>query len=272
MDEVEFDDIKSAFSGAMKDEGVWRELSSSMKWIIIGWAIRAGMNRWRGTKGVVAAYEVTVITIDQLQSRRSLLSSYALWAVGGLLGIHHFYLHRFIHGLLALWSLNFFGMGFFLDGMCMPAYVRRFNACCHDSAPLDRSRRTLCCRLPTMLLLIWGLSAGFIVHTPRILHFAGVLDIDRLSAQTEANPYDTLGIAYSASMADIKMGYRKASLKWHPDRNPGCGKECDNKMADIAKAFELVKRRKAPPPEDRTWDAWLRNLGSDWMMVADAIG
>ncbi|KAH8893066.1 DnaJ-domain-containing protein [Thozetella sp. PMI_491] len=36
----------------------------------------------------------------------------------------------------------------------------------------------------------------------------------------EAILYDRLGLAYDASPADIKSSYRKAALRWHPDRNP----------------------------------------------------
>ena len=32
--------------------------------------------------------------------------------------------------------------------------------------------------------------------------------------------YDTLGIATDASEQDIKKAYRKASMQWHPDKNP----------------------------------------------------
>lgn len=33
--------------------------------------------------------------------------------------------------------------------------------------------------------------------------------------------YKILGIGKDASEADIKKAYRKESLKWHPDKNPG---------------------------------------------------
>lgn len=210
------------------------------------------------------------ITEAQLRPKRSLMSAYYLWTVGGFFGVHHFYLGRFIHGLLALWSLNLCGLGFFLDAFMMPLYVRGFNANCSKFAPMDRSRRILFCRLPIICMGYLGLVAGFILYFPQVLHLTGVLDIDRLSAQTAANPYVTLGIPWTASLSDAKAAYRKESLRWHPDRNLGCGKECENKMSEITKAFELIKRKAAPPPEDRTWEAWLKNLGGDWLIVLEA--
>mmetsp|Transcript_106507 Transcript_106507/g.286562 ORF Transcript_106507/g.286562 Transcript_106507/m.286562 type:complete len:168 (+) Transcript_106507:398-901(+) len=154
----------------------------------------------------------------------------------------------------------------------MPVYVRGFNAGCADFASGDTSRRTLCCKLPLVVFSVLGLLLGTLVYGPRTLNMVGWVDIDRLQAQTEANPYDTLGIPFSATLSDAKAAYRRESLQWHPDRNVGCGKECENKMSEITKAFELVKKRKAPPPADRTWEGWLKDVGGDWLLVFETMG
>merc|ERR1712217_38583 len=103
--------------------------------------------------------------------------------------------------------------------------------------------------------------------TPYFLCRAGIVDIDRIAAQTEENPYDILDIPHTSDIATAKNAYKKQSLKWHPDRNVDCGKRCENKMADITRAFDQIKRRQAPPPEDRTWEKRLENLVSDWTAV-----
>jgi DnaJ-class molecular chaperone len=61
------------------------------------------------------------------------------------------------------------------------------------------------------------------------------------------NPYDLLGVAPTASAADIQKAYRKLAKKHHPDLNPG-DKAAENKFKEISAAYSLLsdadKRRK----------------------------
>mmetsp|Transcript_75751 Transcript_75751/g.190482 ORF Transcript_75751/g.190482 Transcript_75751/m.190482 type:complete len:291 (-) Transcript_75751:223-1095(-) len=238
--------------------------------VAFGLAIRWFVTRCCRRKGHAEEAHEGTATVEQLQQKKRVFTSYALWLMGGGIGIHHFYLGRILHGLVALWSLNLMGIGWFIDGFMIPFYVRNFNAK-HTApmAPYDASRRNLLCRLPLTALAIWSSVLGVGLYLPRVLHATGVVDIDRLAAQTEVNPYDMLGLGRSATLAEARAAYRKESLRWHPDRNHGCGKKCELKMSEITKAYELIKRRRAPPPPDMTWETWLQDLGSDWMHVLE---
>lgn len=59
--------------------------------------------------------------------------------------------------------------------------------------------------------------------------------------------YQILGVARSASPAEIKKAYRALSLKWHPDKNPDDPTAVD-KFTDVSAAYEALsdpdKRRK----------------------------
>lgn len=50
--------------------------------------------------------------------------------------------------------------------------------------------------------------------------------------------YNLLGVSKSASAADIKSAYRKAALKYHPDRNKEKGAE--EKFKEINQAYEVL--------------------------------
>ena len=60
------------------------------------------------------------------------------------------------------------------------------------------------------------------------------------------NPYQVLGVAPTASSADIQKAYRKLAKKLHPDLNPG-DKAAEEKFKEVASAYDLLadaERRK----------------------------
>lgn len=232
--------------------------------ICVGWFIRRCCCR----KSSEASSDPCIVQEEHLQTQKSLTSSYILWFCVPFTGAHHFYLDRVVHGVICVYTLNFFGLGWAIDAFLMPRYVRAYNAKrVHPNAPCDMSRRNLCCKLPLLMLFIVGFLAGAFLYTPFVMHRLGVVDIDRIAAQTEENPFDILGIPHTADLTTAKNAYRKESLSWHPDRNVGCGKRCERKMADITRAFEQIKKRRAPGPADRSWEAWAENIVSDWSSI-----
>jgi molecular chaperone DnaJ len=52
--------------------------------------------------------------------------------------------------------------------------------------------------------------------------------------------YETLGIARTASDAEVKAAFRKLAMKHHPDRNPG-DKDCEHKFKEVNEAYEVLK-------------------------------
>ena len=48
--------------------------------------------------------------------------------------------------------------------------------------------------------------------------------------------YDILGIRSDASASEIRKAYRKAALRWHPDKPGGCGE----KFRQIQEAYEIL--------------------------------
>eukprot|EP00929_Paragymnodinium_shiwhaense_P024421 TRINITY_DN1502_c0_g1_i1.p1 TRINITY_DN1502_c0_g1~~TRINITY_DN1502_c0_g1_i1.p1 ORF type:complete len:340 (+),score=77.83 TRINITY_DN1502_c0_g1_i1:91-1110(+) len=255
-----------------EEEGEVKDIDTEKKQYLVHFA-KKEKESWLGRSSFRKTPLVNSdITLDHLQPKKQLATSYYLMLFFGLTGAHHFYLEKMCRGLFALFTFNFFGLGQLYDLFMMPSYVRRANTGCTDEdAPSDGSGWKIAWRLPKSVMIMYMLPALLMLYTPWALNRVGVVDIERMSAQTEANPYEILGLGRGASMKDAKMAHRKMSLKYHPDKNPGCGKECDAKMAEIHKAFDAIKLRQAPPPEERTWSRWGSNLLQDWTAVMQAL-
>ena len=53
------------------------------------------------------------------------------------------------------------------------------------------------------------------------------------------DPYETLGVAKTASADDIQKAYRRLAKKLHPDLNPG-DKGAEAKFKDVSAAYALL--------------------------------
>jgi molecular chaperone DnaJ len=61
--------------------------------------------------------------------------------------------------------------------------------------------------------------------------------------------YDILGIARDADTAEVKKAYRKAALRWHPDKNPG-NSEAEERFKEAAEAYAVL----SDPDKRRIYD------------------
>src|SRR5690348_18458369 len=52
--------------------------------------------------------------------------------------------------------------------------------------------------------------------------------------------YEVLGVTRTAAVEEIKFAYRKAALKWHPDRNPENKAEAEVKFRECTEAYSVL--------------------------------
>lgn len=52
--------------------------------------------------------------------------------------------------------------------------------------------------------------------------------------------YATLGVESDATLEEIKLAYRRAAMKWHPDRNPGREAEAHAAFQAIRDAYSIL--------------------------------
>lgn len=72
--------------------------------------------------------------------------------------------------------------------------------------------------------------------------------------------YEVLGVEKGASLEDIKKGYRKLAIKYHPDRNPG-DKEAEEKFKEATEAYEVLSDDQKRPIYDQYGFAGLDGMG-----------
>jgi molecular chaperone DnaJ len=72
-----------------------------------------------------------------------------------------------------------------------------------------------------------------------------------MATRTQADYYEILDVARTASEQEIKSAYRKMALKYHPDRNPG-NKEAEDRFKQAAEAYAVL----SDPEKRQRYDAY----------------
>mmetsp|Transcript_106937 Transcript_106937/g.268898 ORF Transcript_106937/g.268898 Transcript_106937/m.268898 type:complete len:236 (+) Transcript_106937:905-1612(+) len=52
--------------------------------------------------------------------------------------------------------------------------------------------------------------------------------------------YGVLGVPRTATTPEVREGYRRTAMKWHPQRNPGSKAEAEQRFRDIAEAYDVL--------------------------------
>ena len=60
------------------------------------------------------------------------------------------------------------------------------------------------------------------------------------SPPEEEDYYKVLGVSRNASQKEIKKAFKKLTVKYHPDKNPGKEEEAKQKFMVIANAYDIL--------------------------------
>jgi thiol-disulfide isomerase/thioredoxin len=113
----------------------------------------------------------------------------------------------------------------------------------------DTSRRARC--PPPPLLLAAAATALLLLLLPPLA-----------AAVRETRLYDVLGCPPDADDRTIKRAYKKAALRWHPDRAEGDKAKAEEKFRDVAAAYEALSDPDKRKVYDRYGEAGLkRSMG-----------
>ncbi len=74
--------------------------------------------------------------------------------------------------------------------------------------------------------------------------------------------YEVLGVARTAAVDEIKSAYRKAALKWHPDRSPENKSEAEVKFRECTEAYSVLSDAQKRQIYDTYGHAGLSSAGA----------
>jgi DnaJ family protein A protein 2 len=83
--------------------------------------------------------------------------------------------------------------------------------------------------------------------------------------------YDILGISKTANIEEIKKGYKKMCLKWHPDKNPDNIEEAKTEFQKIQEAYEVLGDENKKGIYDKYGKDGLKQQGNDFPDANDIL-
>src|SRR3981189_2598241 len=78
---------------------------------------------------------------------------------------------------------------------------------------------------------------------------------------TQRDYYEVLGGTRTAAVDEIKSAYRKAALKWHPDRSPENKPEAEVKFRECTEAYSVLSDAQKRQVYDTYGHAGLSSAG-----------
>src|SRR3981189_2571681 len=82
-----------------------------------------------------------------------------------------------------------------------------------------------------------------------------------MAKKTQRDFYEVLGVSKGATVEEIKGAYRKAALKWHPDRNPENKEVAEVNFRECTEAYSILSDTEKRQVYDTYGHAGLSSAG-----------
>jgi molecular chaperone DnaJ len=82
-----------------------------------------------------------------------------------------------------------------------------------------------------------------------------------MAQATKRDLYEILGVARTAPVEEIKSAYRKAAMKWHPDRNPENKPHAEERFREATEAYTVLSDPQKREAYDRYGHAGISGVG-----------
>jgi molecular chaperone DnaJ len=82
-----------------------------------------------------------------------------------------------------------------------------------------------------------------------------------MPSQAKYDCYEVLSVSRTAAPDEIKSAYRKAALKWHPDRNPSQKEVAEEKFRQASEAYAILSDEQKRAAYDRFGHAGVSGAG-----------
>jgi molecular chaperone DnaJ len=84
-----------------------------------------------------------------------------------------------------------------------------------------------------------------------------------MPSHTQHDYYEILSVTRTATQEEIKSSYRKAALKWHPDRNPDKKEVAEAKFREATEAYTVLSDTSKRAAYDRYGHAGVAGMSAD---------
>jgi molecular chaperone DnaJ len=84
-----------------------------------------------------------------------------------------------------------------------------------------------------------------------------------MPSHTQHDYYEILSVTRTATQEEIKSSYRKAALKWHPDRNPDKKEIAEAKFREATEAYTVLSDANKRAAYDRYGHAGVAGMSAD---------